>query len=210
MAVINKKLIHFNTKSQADTAYYESGINSKIYFLPNNKDTAFSQLLESQLGTKLGIKWTSIVFIKDTQQIWTHGQYYDCTDYSYTIQTLDGVVSNLESTVDSHGLDITNLFSMVDTVNGKVERGLSNLQSDVDDAAEAAAGAHTRIDECNTNLQKQVDTVSSDTSRNTASINTLNTKVSNLETNKATIWKGTQAQYNALASKNDNTIYIIT
>jgi hypothetical protein len=46
---INKKLIHFKTKSNFDN------------------ELANGNILE-----------TSICFIKDTKEIWTHGQLYDC------------------------------------------------------------------------------------------------------------------------------------
>ena len=51
---INKKLIHFATKSS---------------FLEKLNATPTSEILDH-----------SIVFIKETGQIWTHGKYYNCTD----------------------------------------------------------------------------------------------------------------------------------
>ena len=48
---INKKLIHFATKANFDTQLANSNIDDH-----------------------------SIVFIKDTGQIWTHGKYYNGTE----------------------------------------------------------------------------------------------------------------------------------
>lgn len=75
---INKKLLHFNEyqnfnskklSANSDNTQYTLGISDQIY---NGED--------------LDIKYQSIVFIKDTKQIWTHGQLYnsqniDLSDY---------------------------------------------------------------------------------------------------------------------------------
>lgn len=59
---INKKLIHFNTKQNFLGA---NGINN--------------QTTEDSNGNYGNIPKTSIVFIKDTKEIWTHGQFYGNT-----------------------------------------------------------------------------------------------------------------------------------
>ena len=56
---INKKLIHFKTKAAFDREYNDGG------------KTGTNNILD-----------TSIVFIKDSQQIYTHGQFYDCNGLS--------------------------------------------------------------------------------------------------------------------------------
>lgn len=80
---INKKLIHFQNK------------------------TAFTTELNA--GNILD---TSIVFIKDTKEIWTHGQLYSCS------LTEEGVISIIENS-DSIS-NLTNaLNNKVDKVDGK-------------------------------------------------------------------------------------------
>lgn len=82
---INKKLLHFNEyqnfnskklSANGDNTQYTIGVGGQIY---NGED--------------LDIKYQSIVFIKDTKQIWTHGQLYnqqdvDLSDY-YTKSEVD-------------------------------------------------------------------------------------------------------------------------
>ena len=85
---INKKLLHFNEyqnfnskklSANSDNTQYTLGISDQIY---NGED--------------LDIKYQSIVFIKDTKQIWTHGQLYnqqdiDLSDY-YTKSEVDSLL----------------------------------------------------------------------------------------------------------------------
>ena len=59
MATINNKLIHFKSKSDFLTRYAESTDGGATY------------------GDFLG---TSIVFIQDAKEIWTHGQFYDANE----------------------------------------------------------------------------------------------------------------------------------
>lgn len=80
---INKKLIHFQTK------------------------TAFTTELNA--GNILD---TSIVFIKDTKEIWTHGQLYSC---SLTEEEVISIIENSDSISN-----LTNaLNNKVDKVDGK-------------------------------------------------------------------------------------------
>ena len=75
---IEKKLIHFKSKSV---------FNQKL---------ANNEILD-----------TSIVFIKDTQEIWTHGQLYKCTDNDTTYSAGDGI--SLSGTTFSHADTNTNI-----------------------------------------------------------------------------------------------------
>lgn len=80
---INKKLIHFKTKAAFTT--------------------------ELNAGNILD---TSIVFIKDTKEIWTHGQLYSC---SLTEEEVISIIENSSSISN-----LTNaLNNKVDKVNGK-------------------------------------------------------------------------------------------
>lgn len=75
---INKKLIHFNKKSDFDT---------------KSKATSSSD-------TTSDIPYTSIVFIKDTQEIWTHGQLYGPSSTEYN--ELKAKVESIENAISSN------------------------------------------------------------------------------------------------------------
>ena len=118
---INKKLIHFRTK------------------------TAFTTELDA--GNILD---TSIVFIKDTKEIWTHGQLYSC---SLTEEEVISIIKNSDSISN-----LTNaLNNKVDKVSGKslVDdteiNKLSNLPSKADldsaiaDAKKAGTDTQTNL-----------------------------------------------------------------
>ena len=59
---INKKLIHFNSKSNFMSE--ANGVNNSPE-TPTGEDGTYGQ-----------IKETSIVFIKESKEIWTHGNLY--------------------------------------------------------------------------------------------------------------------------------------
>lgn len=90
MATINNKLIHFKSKSDFDGRYAESTDGGNTY------------------GDFLG---TSIVFIQDAKQIWTHGQFYDANETTLAslgitatateLNYVDGVTSNIQDQLDS-------------------------------------------------------------------------------------------------------------
>ena len=67
---INKKLIHFK---KYETFIGNQGINGAT----SPRDGYYGNIPE-----------TSIVFIQDVRQIWTHGQLYDC-DYNLKWYNLD-------------------------------------------------------------------------------------------------------------------------
>lgn len=78
---INKKLIHFNKKED---------------FNKLSKAT-------SATDTNVDILWSSIVFIKDTKEIWTHGQIYPSDSYTQT--EIDEKLNILSSDLESHESD---------------------------------------------------------------------------------------------------------
>ena len=64
---IDKKLIHFKTKENFMSA---NGVNDSI-------DTPNEGTSEENGNAEYGqIKGTSIVFVKDSKEIWTHGNLY--------------------------------------------------------------------------------------------------------------------------------------
>lgn len=86
MATINNKLIHFKSKSDFNSRYRETTDGGNTY------------------GDFLG---TSIVFIQDAKQIWTHGQFYDANEATLAslgitataeeLNYMDGVTSNVQT-----------------------------------------------------------------------------------------------------------------
>lgn len=79
MATINNKLIHFKSKSDFLTRYAETEDNGLTY------------------GDFLG---TSIVFIQDAKQIWTHGQFYTANSSSNKLKMTIRGVDYQEITID--------------------------------------------------------------------------------------------------------------
>lgn len=68
---IDKKFIHFKTY---DNFISHNGIGSEVNI------TTPTEGSEDTGGAIYGqIKGSSVVFIKDVQKIWTHGQLYDCS-----------------------------------------------------------------------------------------------------------------------------------
>lgn len=113
MATINNKLIHFKSKSDFLSRYADTTDGGKTY------------------GDFLG---TSIVFIQDAKQIWTHGQFYDANEATLaslgitaTAQELnycDGVTSNIQTQLNEKQATITGGASSIVTGNLAALRAL--------------------------------------------------------------------------------------
>ena len=103
MATINNKLIHFKSKSDFNSRYRETTDGGNTY------------------GDFLG---TSIVFIQDAKQIWTHGQFYDANEATLAslgitataeeLNYMDGVTSNVQTQLNgkaatSHNHNASNI-----------------------------------------------------------------------------------------------------
>ena len=103
MATINNKLIHFKSKSDFNSRYEETTDGGSTY------------------GDFLG---TSIVFIQDAKQIWTHGQFYDANETTLAslgitataqeLNYMDGVTSNVQTQLNgkaatSHNHNASNI-----------------------------------------------------------------------------------------------------
>lgn len=133
MATINNKLIHFKSKSDFDGRYAESTDGGKTY------------------GDFLG---TSIVFIQDAKQIWTHGQFYDANEATLAslgitataaeLNYVDGVTSNIQS-------QLNEIKESVDSISDPYEINLTNLLSAED--SESISTAIGGIDNLNATVQ---------------------------------------------------------
>lgn len=82
---LNQKLINIDNESiltkQDTTFYFETSFNSSEKEIPEivkfNSNTPLTNDELEALGTCYVIPYTSIVYIKDSQRFWTHGQIYD-------------------------------------------------------------------------------------------------------------------------------------
>jgi len=101
---INKKLVHFKT------------------FAKFNEELSAGNILD-----------TSICWIKDTKQIWTHGQFYDCS--SLTDEDIVGtaLVGYAESVETNENLDLTAEDTIVEAF-GKLVKAIKDNE-EVDSAA---------------------------------------------------------------------------
>lgn len=108
---INKKLIHFNTKANFITKKLSANVNDTQYYTYNADGTTTTVTTGAP-----DIKYSSIVFIKDTKEIWTHGQLYSgsisdnqVTEYVTTLNDrIKNVASNLEETETTVSTAISN------------------------------------------------------------------------------------------------------
>ena len=121
---IDKKLIHFKTKENFMSA---NGVNG-------NPDTP-SVGSEAEGNAEYGqIKGTSIVFIKDSNEIWTHGNLYKSVNWS-ELQVLDnpGVIYLGENTaIEKPTMGVTYLASYVFTYPVRSELKINfNISSSV-------------------------------------------------------------------------------
>lgn len=90
MAIIDKKFIHFKNY---DDFISQAGVGSVA-----NITTPTSGSEDTRNAVYGQIKGSSIVFIKDTKQIWTHGQLYSCNvDASHALWADENNVVNREN-----------------------------------------------------------------------------------------------------------------
>lgn len=101
---INKKLVHFKT------------------FAKFNEELSAGNILD-----------TSICWIKDTKQIWTHGQFYDCSSLTDEDVVRTALVGYTESVETNENLDLTAEDTIVGAF-GKLVKAIKDNE-EVDSAA---------------------------------------------------------------------------
>lgn len=101
---INKKLVHFKT------------------FAKFNEELSAGNILD-----------TSICWIKDTKQIWTHGQFYDCSSLTDEDIVRTALVGYTESVETNENLDLTAEDTIVGAF-GKLVKAIKDNE-EVDSAA---------------------------------------------------------------------------
>ena len=138
---VNKKLIHFKQK---DT------------FLSTVVDPTTPSSGSEDTGTAMygQIYGTSIVFIKDSQQIWTHGKLYDCSNVDLSNYTTLSEVEQLLSEILSESKDYTNQ-TIEDLIGGAPEAldTLEELAAALDNNADI-------VDVLNSSITNKVDKIS--------------------------------------------------
>lgn len=97
---IEKKLIHFNEFSVFKEKKLSANTSNDSYYKIESPETIISGSPD--------LKYQSIVFIRSTRQIWTHGRLYDCS-----LESL-GELKDLETT------DKTNIVAAINEVNGAI------------------------------------------------------------------------------------------
>lgn len=106
---INKKLIHFNTFSNFCTKNLSANENNTTWYKYNSTTGEPGVITTVSAGSEVDIKFHSIVFIKDTRQIWTHGALYDCSnEVNFTI---------------GEGLDLVEIVGEADKITVKSADG---------------------------------------------------------------------------------------
>lgn len=87
---INKTLVHFKTWNSFIS---EQGVNGN-YSTPSSGS---EEIGDSVYGQILG---ASIVFIKDRQMIWTHGQLYNCSDIDLSSYLTEEDLAEINNSID--------------------------------------------------------------------------------------------------------------
>ena len=112
---INKKLIHFNNFSN---------FNSKK-LSANVENTKYTIGIEGSIQNgEPEILYQSIVYIKDVQQQWTHGQIYDCSETGFIPGEGEGSVIQKDS--ENRGCEAIGDYSLAGGVHAKAT-GLGSL-----------------------------------------------------------------------------------
>lgn len=120
---INRKLIHFKTWN---TFISQDGVNGNYSIPSSGKEIDGTAVYGQLLGT-------SIVFIKDVQKIWTHGQLYDCSaiDLSKYLTEEDyTTIMNLINGLQSSKLDLNyanETYATITNLERKQDKLISGL-----------------------------------------------------------------------------------
>lgn len=195
---INKKLIHFKTKAVFDQK------------LANN------ELLD-----------TSIVFIKDVKQIWTHGQLYDCAlDYNTIVNRLtelenndaaqDALIAALQSKQDA----ITGAATTIVSNNLTKDRALISNGSGKVAVSGVTSTELGRLSGVTSSVQTQLNNINNTVATNTATLTAISSnnevkpaktdftggiRVSNVTTDSKTVTSGsTASRFYGLQIDKDN------
>lgn len=100
----------------------------------NNKFVHFKTSAKFQEQLEAGnIKDTSVCFIKDTNQIYTHGQYYDCSELTDEKVVGSSLVGYAESQETNEALDLSSSDTIISAF-GKLVKAIKDNE-EVESAA---------------------------------------------------------------------------
>ena len=133
---INKKLIHFKTFANFNSQKLSA----------NEANTKYTTGISgTETSGNPDILYQSICFIKDTQQIWTHGQIYNAsTDGGGEIPTKLSELENDSGFITSDGTSAkANQLTTTRFINGVPFNGTTNVNNFVSCSTAAATAAKT-------------------------------------------------------------------
>lgn len=93
---INKKLIHFNNLADFCLQKFAANVDNTKYSLISNDDFTATEPVTGEPD----IKYQSIVFCREGQIIWTHGQIYHAKDYSWDISSINDKINKNENDLE--------------------------------------------------------------------------------------------------------------
>lgn len=125
MAQINKKLIHINSNSSIATFQVAANAANSLWndlSLTNNLVRASTSNTPAS-SSKQQLAWNSIVWFKATNQIWTHGKFYNCLS--------DTDMANLQKLLDLDPETLKTFKGATSSVAGKIGLVPAPTTSDV-------------------------------------------------------------------------------
>lgn len=163
--MVRYKFVHFNKRSDFDS------------YVPNPESNSAN-------GNEY---YNYVVFIKDTKEIYTHGQFYNCSDSGDS--SIDEILEELKSSINSKA-DLSSLEALIKEVEENEEvtaAALTELHENKADKSEIPdVSAFATKDELNTlsaEVEEKVDSTIFTTLSETVAGHTTN--INNLSDNKA-------------------------
>lgn len=163
--MVRYKFVHFNKRSDFDS------------YVPNPESNSAN-------GNEY---YNYVVFIKDTKEIYTHGQFYNCSDS--VDASIDEIIEELKSAINSKA-DLSSLETLIKEVEENEEvtaAALTELhenkanKSEIPDVSSFAT--KDELNTLNAEVDNKVDSVTFTTLSETVAGHT--TSITNLENNKA-------------------------
>lgn len=143
---INKKLIHFNTKANFITKKLSANVNDTQYYTYNADGSTTTVTTGAP-----DIKYSSIVFIKDTKEIWTHGQLYA------------GITkSEVKDLVDQLRGQFSTIHNEIDIIDAKAGANTTAIQ-DLTTKTDTLETNYNTLDTFTDNLDSDLSTHTSNT-----------------------------------------------
>ncbi len=125
---------------------------------------------------------------------------------------LTAIINNNTKTLQEKDTELNNLIkglqgdltALTDDLTNKINTNDENIKKSLKDATAKINGSITNINTAMTNLSKNISTMNGNITTINQDITQLKSQIGNYK-----LWVGTQAQYNAIATKDANTLYFI-